>query len=184
MRLFIKTLSQRWKTIDEAWRFAIITFLALRLFYALWSLAILIVQPLAVQNIELSNEPVLTIFNLQNSQTYTYLREINGQVLDFRTAGASTVADLQTGSTWDISTGLALQGQYQGYVLSPSKTAPSEIFPYHNTQPYPLPWLAIWQRFDSNWYTSVADNGYGTIAGDDHFPPLFPVLIRILEPLF
>jgi hypothetical protein len=184
MRLFIRTLSQRWKTIDEAWRFAIITFLAARLFYALWSLAILTVQPLAVQNIELSNEPILTIFNLQNSQTYTYLREIDGQVLNFRAAGATTVADLQTGSTWDISTGLALQGQYQGSVLSPSKTASSEIFPYHSTKPYPIKWLAIWQRFDANWYTSVADNGYGMLGGDDHFPPLFPVLIRILEPLF
>jgi hypothetical protein len=184
MQLFIKTLSQRWKTIDEAWRFAIIAFLAARLFYALWSLAILAVQPLAVQNIELSNEPILTIFNLQDSQTYTYLREINGKVLNFRATSASTVGDLQTGSTWDISTGLALQGQFQGTVLSPSKTAPSEIFPYHSTKTYPKRWLAIWQRFDANWYTSVADNGYGTIGGDDHFPPLFPVLIRILEPLF
>jgi dolichyl-phosphate-mannose-protein mannosyltransferase len=184
MRLSIKTLSQRWKTLNESWRFAIITFLMVRLFYALWSLAILMVQPLAVQNIELSNEPMLTIFNLQNSQPYTYLREINGQVLTFRAASASTVTDLQTGSTWDISTGIALQGQYQGSVLTPSKTVPSEIFPYHNTRPYPIRWLAIWQRFDANWYTSVADNGYGTIGGDDHFPPLFPVLIRILDPLF
>ncbi len=77
-----------------------------------------------------------------------------------------------------------MQGQYQGTVLSPSKTAPAEIFPYHSTKPYPKRWLAIWQRFDANWYTSVADNGYGTTGGDDHFPPLFPVLIRILEPLF
>ena len=184
MRLLIKTLSQRWKTIDEAWRFAIITFLAVRLFYALWSLAILTIQPLAVQNIELSDEPVLTVFSLQNGQTYIYLREINGQVLNFHAASASTVTDLQTGSTWDISTGIALQGHYQGSMLSPSETTPSEIFPYHNTKPYPLKWLAIWQRFDANWYTSVADNGYGTIGGDDHFPPLFPVLIRILKPLF
>ncbi len=96
MRLSIKILSQHWKTIDEAWRFAILTFLAVRLFYALWSLAILTLQPLAVQNIELSNEPILTIFNLQNSQTYTYLREINGKVLNFRATSASTVSDLQT----------------------------------------------------------------------------------------
>jgi hypothetical protein len=182
--LIKNTLIQRLKALDKSWRFAISAFLILRVFYALWSLAILTIQPLAVQNIELSNEPMLTIFSLQNNQTYIYLREINGQVLTFHAASASSVTDLQTGSLWDISTGLALQGQYQGSVLSPSKTAPSEIFPYHQAKPYPLTWLAIWQRFDANWYTSVADNGYGTIGGDDHFPPLFPVLIRILKPLF
>jgi hypothetical protein len=177
-------LIQHWKRFDESWRFAILAFLAARLFYVLWSLAILTAQPLAIQNIELSNEPILTVFSLQNSQTYTYLRETNGKVLTFRTVSASTVADLQTGTAWDISTGTALQGQYGGSTLSPSKTTPSEIFPYHDTKPYPRAWLAIWQRFDANWYTSVADNGYGSIGGDDHFPPLFPVLIRILEPLF
>ena len=179
-----ETLIQRWKTLDESWRFAIISFLAVRLFYAVWSFAILTVQPLAVQNIELSNKPVLSIFSLQNSQAYTYLRQIDGQVLTFQATSASTAADLQTGSTWDIATGMAVEGHYQGSALSPSNALPSQIFPYHNTKPYPLAWLAIWQRFDSNWYTSVADSGYGTIGGADHFPPLFPVLIRILEPLF
>ncbi len=173
-----------WKTRDESWHFAIITFLAMRVFYALWSLTILTIQPLAVQNTVLSNEPILTVFSLQNSQAHTYLREVNGQALTFRAASPSTIVDAQTGSTWDIATGQAIQGKYQGSVLSPSKTAPSEIFPYHSTKPYPIRWLAIWQRFDANWYTSVADNGYGTIGGDDHFPPLFPVLIRVLEPIF
>jgi hypothetical protein len=176
------TLMQRLNALDQSWRFAIIAFLMVRLFYAFWSLMILTVQPLAVQNIELSNEPVLTVFSLQNSRTHTYLREFNGQVLTFRAASASTVSDMQSGGTWDISTGRAIQGQYQGSKLLPSKTAPSEIFPYHSARPYPISWLAIWQRFDANWYTSVADNGYGTTGGDDHFPPLFPVLIRILEP--
>lgn len=182
MLRFIKVLLQRWNTIDKSWRFTISVFLAVRLFYALWSWAILTVQPLAVQNIELSGEPVLTIFSLQDSQNYTYLRQIDGQVLNFRATSASTVTDLQTGSTWDISTGTALGGHYQGFTLSPSKTAPSEIFPYHNTKSYRLAWLAMWQRFDANWYTSVADSGYGMIAGADHFPPLFPVAIRVVEP--
>jgi len=173
-----------WKRIDESWRFAILTFLVARVFYGLWSLAILTIQPIAVQNIVLSGEPILTVFNLQNSQSYTYLREVQGQVLTFHAVSPFAVADLQTRSTWDISTGMALQGQFQGSKLSRSKTAPSEIFPYHHTKPYPLSWLAIWQRFDANWYTSVAEYGYGTIGGDDHFPPLFPVLIRILTPLF
>jgi len=138
MGLPIKNLRQRWETIDEAWRFAILTFLVVRLFYALWSLAILVVQPLAVQNIALSNEPVLTVFNLQNSQAYTYLRELKGQVLTFRAISTSTVTDLQTGSIWDISTGRAIQGQYQGSGLSPSKTTPTDIFPYHNPKASPI----------------------------------------------
>lgn len=175
---------QHWKSLDESWRFAVVTFLALRLFYALWSMAILTIQPLAVQNILLSKEPILTVFNLRDSHAYTYLREVNGQVLTFQAVGPSRVADLQTGSTWDISTGMALKGQYEGSKLVPSKTPPSEIFPYHQAKPYPISWLAIWQRFDANWYTSVAESGYGRIGGDDHFPPLFPVLIRILMPLF
>ncbi|HLO28989.1 MAG TPA: hypothetical protein VK249_07640 [Anaerolineales bacterium] len=182
--LFNNTLLHRWKMLDESWRFALGAFLAVRVFYALWSGVILMIQPLAVQNIELSGEPVLTIFNLQNSQAHTYLREINGQVLNFRAADAGTVMDLQTGSVWEISSGRAFQGAYQGLTLSPSKTAPSEIFPYYNARPYPVPWLALWQRFDANWYLSVAEDGYGNIPGDDHFPPLFPVLIHILQPLF
>src|SRR4030095_13945787 len=124
MSLFIKVLIQRWKTLDESWRFSIIAFLIVRLFYTFWSIAILTFQPLAVQNIELANEPVVTIFNLDNSQAYTYLREINGQVLTFQPASDVTIADLQTGSIWDISTGNALQGQYKGSQLSPSKTPP------------------------------------------------------------
>ncbi len=182
--LFKNTLIQRWKTLDESWRFAIITFLIVRIFYALWSWMILTVQPLAVQNIDLSSEPVLTIFSLRTNQAYTYLREIKGQPLSFRIASVSTVSDLQTGSLWDTSTGTAFQGYYKGSTLARSKTAPSEIFPYHHAKPYPTAWLALWQRFDANWYISVAENGYGGVAGDDHFPPLFPILIHILKPLF
>ncbi|HLO18655.1 MAG TPA: hypothetical protein VK206_27740, partial [Anaerolineales bacterium] len=104
--------------------------------------------------------------------------------LTFHVANDNTVADLQTGSIWEISTGTALNGQYKGFALSHSKITPSEIFPYHNTKPYSIAWLALWQRFDANWYVSIAENGYGHLEGDDHFPPLFPILIRILKPVF
>ncbi|MGZ9226450.1 MAG: hypothetical protein ACXW4M_12935, partial [Anaerolineales bacterium] len=179
MTLFQNSMVQRWKTIHESWRFAIITFLTIRVFYALWSWTILSIQPLAVQNIDLLGEPVLTIFNLQDSQAYTYLRKINGQDLTFQAAGLDTITDSQTGSVWDIATGTAFAGQYKGTILSPSRTSPSEIFPYHSAKPYPVKWLAVWQRFDANWYTSLAETGYGGTPGDDHFPPLFPLLIRI-----
>jgi dolichyl-phosphate-mannose-protein mannosyltransferase len=173
-----------WKTLDESWRFAITAFLIARLFYSLWSWMILTVQPLGVQNINLSGEPILTVFNLQTSEGFTYLRKINGQSLTFRASGKNMVTDLQTGSIWDSSTGMALQGHYRGFTLAPSKTPPSEIFPYHHATLHPGGWLAMWQRFDANWYISIAENGYGDIPGDDHFPPLFPMLIRLVQPLF
>ena len=182
--LFIDQLIKRWKTIDESWRFAITAFLIVRLFYALWSWIVLTVQPLAVQNINLSGEPVLTVFNLQTSEAYTYLRQINGQSLTFRASSENMLTDFQTGSIWDSSTGMALQGHYTGFTLSPSRTPPSEIFPYHDATLHLGGWLAMWQRFDANWYISIAENGYGGIQGDDHFPPLFPMLLRLTQPLF
>ncbi len=182
--LFKNTLIQRWRAIDESWRFAITAFLIVRLFYTLWSWTILMVQPLAVQNVGLLDEQVLTIFDLQTSQTHIYLRELNGQTLTFRAASPDTIRDLQTGSIWNASTGTALAGQYKGITLPSSKIAPSKVFPYYSARFYPVSWLAIWQRFDANWYISVAETGYGGIKGDDHFPPLFPVLIRLLQPLF
>jgi hypothetical protein len=169
--------------MDPSWRFAIRLFIAVRLFYALWTWIIFTVQPLAVQNIELSHEPVLTIFNLNDNKAYTYLREINGQVLTFQLAGPSTVKDLQTGSIWDISTGMAVQGSEKGFKLSPSQTPPSAIFPHLNLKTHDSGPLSIWQRFDANWYTTIAETGYGSIKGDDHFPPLFPILIRTLKSL-
>jgi hypothetical protein len=184
MALFKKTLVQYWNILDEAWRFAILTFLAVRLFYALWSLLILSIQPVAVQNVYFAGENLLTVFDLENSQSYTYRRELAGQTLLFHAADAHRLTDLETGSVWDISTGMAIHGQYEGLSLAPSKTSPSEIFPYYHADPYPLKWLAIWQRFDANWYLSIAEHGYGGIPGDIHFPPLFPSLIRILTPLF
>src|SRR5215216_1016723 len=184
MALIKDILVQRWKSFNESWRFAITAFLIVRIFFAVWSWLILSVQPLAVQNIEISNEPVLTIFNLTNNKAYTYLREIDGQVLTFQLADGSTVRDLQTGSTWDISTGTALQGAEKGVTLSFSKTPAAAIFPHLNLKTDYKGWFSIWQRFDANWYTTIAATGYGSIKGDDHFPPLFPVLIRTLTPLF
>ncbi|HSL30103.1 MAG TPA: glycosyltransferase family 39 protein [Anaerolineales bacterium] len=170
--------------MDAAWRFAIIVFFIARLSYVLWSWIILTLQPLAVQNIDLAGEPVLTIFHLEGSWGHTYLREVAGQTLTFRAAGKHTVADHKTGSIWEIATGRSIAGPYMGSRLSPSQAQSSDLFPYHRATPYPFALLALWQRFDANWYTSVAENGYGGVVGDDHFPPLYPLLIRIVKPLF
>lgn len=176
--------AQRWRSLDGSWRFAITAFLLARLIYGLWSWLIFTIQPLAVQNIHWSGQPVLTVFSLKSSQAQTHLREIDGQILSFRAAGANTITDLQTGSTWDAFSGVALRGPYAGRNLSRAEVLPAEFFPYHEAHPYPVPWLALWQRFDANWYISIAENGYGGVEGDDHFPPLFVLLIRLLTPLF
>jgi hypothetical protein len=177
-------LTRLWNHIGEGWRFAITAFFFARLLYAVWAWLVFSAQPMAVQNLELSGEPIVTIFDLRNSRAHIYRREMDGQTLTFRAAGANTITDVQTGSLWDISTGSAIRGPSEGSILLASHAASSEVFPYHNARPYPIWWLAIWQRFDANWYVSVAETGYGSVPGDDHFPPLFPVLIRLLKPVF
>src|SRR5215216_300803 len=176
-------IAQVWSSIDESWRFAIEAFLIARLFYALWSWLIFMIQPIAIQNFELSGEPILSIFSLVNNQGYVYLREVKEGILTFQSMDMGHVRDLQTGTIWNISSGSASQGPYAGSVLMPAKTSPSDIFPYFGATVYPGGLLSMWQRFDSNWYVSIAEHGYGGIPGDDHFPPLFPFLIRLLQPI-
>jgi hypothetical protein len=172
-----------WEKIDESWRFALSAFAIARLFFTLWSWVIFTVQPVAVQNFELSNEPIVSIFKLENSETHVYRRDVSGNLLTFQAAGKDYLIDQQTGSEWDINTGKAIEGKYKGTALSTAKTNPSQIFPYAGLTPYPGVWLAMWQRFDVNWYLSIAEKGYGHIPGDVHFPPLYPVLMRVLCPL-
>ena len=180
---FINSIKQKWLNLDEAWRIAITAFLIARIFYAVWSWIILTIQPVAVHYIDVESQPGVSFLNLYTAKAYTYVREIKGNSLTFRPTSKDTVADLQTDSVWNIYTGEAIQGKYQGIKLV-GGTLPSDMFPYHNVKPYPNAWLALWQRFDANWYTSIAENGYGNINGDDHFPPLYPLLIRLMQPIF
>lgn len=174
-----------WENLSESWRFAITAFVIARLVYLIWSWVIFTIQPLVIQNLEISGEPVLSIFKVEKSETHLYSREVNGELLTFQTADTQHVTDQQTGSVWDISTGTAIQGQYKGTTLGATQTSLSQVFPYQGTQPYQGGWwVAMWQRFDANWYVGLAENGYGNIPGDDHFPPLFPLLIRLVRPIF
>lgn len=177
------TIKQTWGKLDESWRFAISAFVIARVFFAIWSWVILIIQPIAVHYIGDANNPSVVFLDLYTSQPYAYNRQVDGQTLTFRPVNQTTVTDLQSGSIWEVSTGTAIEGKYKGFKLSPT-TYPSDLFPYHNVAPYPNAWLAMWQRFDANWYTSIAENGYGSIAGDDHFPPLYPLLIHLTTPIF
>ena len=176
---------QHWTALDESWRFAIALFVVARLLFGLWSWVVFTIQPVAIQNFELSGEPILSVFKLKNSQHSVYLREVNGDVLTFRALGSDFIVDQQTGSVWNISDGRAIQGPSINSVLvTPAKTSTQDIFPYNGVTPYPGIGLAVWQRFDANLYTAIAENGYGNIPGDTHFPPLYPLLIRISQPIF
>src|SRR5690242_7501856 len=166
-------IAQYWERLDESWRFAITIFLIARLLYFLWSFVIFSVQPLAVQNFELSGEPIVSIFRLQNSEAHVYLRNVNGAVLTFQPFDTEHLIDQQTKSIWDISNGAAIQGQNKNSQLLTAKTKPADIFPYFGIKPFSNRLLSVWQRFDVNWYLAVTERGYGSVPGDDHFPPLF-----------
>jgi hypothetical protein len=172
-----------WLRLGANWRIAITAFLVARVFYAIWSWVILGVQPVSVHYIDVGGKPAVIFLNLYNIQSYTYFNEVNGTPLNFRAVDRDTVVDLQTGSVWEISTGIASEGNLQGTTLTPTEHPP-DMFPYHGATPYPNAWLGLWQRFDTNWYTTLAENGYGSIPGDDHYPPLYPLLIRLAIPLF
>ena len=180
---FANTIKQQWGRLDESWRFAISAFLIARLFYAVWSWVILTIQPIAVHYVDVNKQPAVIFLDLYTIEQNTYLRNVNDTELRFRSASRSTVKDLQTGSTWDVLSGLAVEGYFKGTSLTPAPT-PIDMFPYYRAKPYPNAWLAMWQRFDVNWYITIAENGYGSITGDDHFPPLYPLLIRLATPLF
>jgi len=174
---------QFWNKLDPSWQFAIKVFLIVRLFYAAWSWVVLTIQPVAVHYVDIADKPGVSFLNLYTIKAYTYTREIEGTSLTFRPVDKDVVADLQTGSLWNIYTGEVIQGKYQGQKLTPGSLA-TDMFPYHSAIPYPNAWLALWQRFDANWYTTIAEQGYGSIPGDDHFPPLYPLLIRLAKPIF
>jgi hypothetical protein len=148
-----------------------------------WSWIILTIQPIAIHYFEADGEPAAIFLNLHTIQAHTYLREVNGRILTFRATSKDTVSDLQTNSLWDVRTGNALRGVFKGYVLSPA-SLPPYLFLYFDVKPYPNAWLGLWQRFDAIWYTSIAEYGYGAIAGDHAFPPIFPLLINFLKPVF
>jgi hypothetical protein len=177
----IRRFVQHWDSLNESWRFAIIAFLIARTFYAVWSWMILTIQPVAVHYVEIDGRLAVVFLDLYTTKSFSFLRELKGQDLEFKPTSINTAIDLQTNSLWDIHTGLALKGRLKGNSLV---TAPEPyIFPYFQATSYPNAWLALWQRFDANWYISIAENGYGSINGDIHFPPLFPLLIRLAKPL-
>lgn len=181
---YISHIKQTWEKLDESWRFAITVFLIARTLYALWSWVVLTIQPVAVHYIEVKEKPAILFLDLYTNRTYTYFREIEQQPLEFKPAGINSVSDLQSNSLWDIRSGNSFQGPHMGKSLEPATYSTEKMFSYFRASPYPHPLLAMWQRFDSNIYITIAENGYGQIAEDTHFPPLYPALIHLLSFVF
>lgn len=160
-----------------AWRVSVLSYLILRFVFLVWSWFWLARSPLVVQNLILFGEPVLTVFNLQDSERFVFDRRVDEQSLTFRAFDVNYLVDAETGSIWDVS-GRCVSGAFKDKQLQRASYPEGSIFPYFRVQPYPFPLLAIWQRFDVNWYLSIAEYGYGAIPDDIHFPPLYPLLIR------
>jgi hypothetical protein len=179
-----QTILSYWQRLDASWRFALVAFMAARVFFTFWSWVIFIVQPVAVQNFEMHGEPIVSVFQLANSEAHVYQRMVDGRTLTFRPTDTGQLIDEQTGSLWEISTGVGIDGQYKDSRLPSAITTPNDLFPYHGITAYPGRWLGLWQRFDVNWYLSIAERGYGHVPGDVHFPPLYPILIRMLTWVF
>ncbi len=164
---------------DKALRWSIGAFLIARVALTLWSLLVAVLLPTAVQNLDLSGAPVLASFDLSTSARYAYSRQVDGAVLTFRASAPDAVTDAQTGSVWSLRDGRAVSGAYAGRTLDPPAYSVEEIFPYRGVAAETNLLLALWQRFDANWYVAIAERGYGSIDGDVHFPPLYPALIRL-----
>lgn len=181
---YFSNIRQAWGKLDISWRFAITVFLIARTFYALWSWVVLTIQPVAVHYIEVEEKPAILFLDLYTSKTYTYFRETDDQTLEFKPASVNIVTDLQTNSLWDIRSGNCIQGTYRGRSLAPAAYAIETMFSYFRARPYPDPLLAMWQRFDANVYITIAENSYGQIIEDTHFPPLYPALMHLLSFVF
>ena len=175
-------ISTAWGRLSLPWRFAITSVIAARLLYTLWSFAILSLFPVAIQNTDLFGEPVLTAFDLPTSQRYVYSRIVGEEILTFQAADGKSVRDAQTGSIWNLSSGMAIGGPLTGSQLRGSTVPVESVFPYKGVEVNSIPSLAIWQHFDANWYLSIAQHGYGPFPDDTHFAPLYPLLIRLFYP--
>ena len=70
--------------------------------------------------------PVVLVWDEKKGFNYLYLREIDGELIDFQLTGTGEyLIDNQTGSIWNISSGTALKGDYVRETLAriPSQLA-------------------------------------------------------------
>ncbi len=171
------------RAVSPAWRWAVGVFAVARAWFLLWPLAITLIIPVVVQNVELFGEPVLAAFDLTSSARHVYSRQVEGRTLTFRASERGFVSDTQTGSVWSLREGRAVAGAYAGRTLRASAYSAEDVFPYRDVRAASHPALALWQRFDANWYLKIAQRGYSADDGSTVYFPLYPMLIRAVGTL-
>lgn len=164
--------------LNAAWHWAIGVFLVARIFYTLWGVIVLLLIPIILQNLNLFGVPVVAYFDLTSSERYVYAREVNGRVLTFRAGNIGTIIDNETYSIWSLRDARAISGEYAGTKLEDARYTAEDVFPYRGVAPAQSSLLAIWQRFDTNWYLKIAQRGYSADDGSTVYFPLYPFLIR------
>lgn len=69
--------------------------------------------------------------------------------------------------------------------LIPIDSSPNQILrPYMGVKPEALPWLEIWQRWDTLHYQAIAEHGYSAFATSLFTPPLYPLLMKLTSFIF
>src|SRR5215207_449373 len=173
-----------WQKVPSAWKFSILSVTLMRVLYTFWSFIFLSAFPLVVQNQEFFGEQIVTVFDLRTSRSYAYQRRVDDELLTFQKFDSQHLIDTKTASIWRSSDGMSTSGFYEGQSLLPTEIATERLFPYQGVGIDVAPWLAIWQRFDVNWYLAISQDGYGKVLGDVHFPPLYPLLISLVSLVF
>jgi hypothetical protein len=180
---FSTRLASRVRALDSAWRWAIGVYVGARIFYTLWSVAVMLLVPTVLQNLDLFGVPVVAYFDVASSERYVYARTVGGQVLTFRAGAAGTLRDVETDSVWSLRDGEAIEGALAGTKLAVAVYTAEDVFPYRGVMPE-RGWFGVWQRFDAQWYQAIAERGYDAVPGAIHFPPLFPLLENLVARIF
>lgn len=69
--------------------------------------------------------------------------------------------------------------------IYPVDISPNIILrPYMGVMPETNPWLEVWQRWDTLHYQAIAGRGYTAFDTALFTPPLYPLLMRLVSPLF
>jgi hypothetical protein len=163
---------------NPALRWAVGTFLVGRIAFSAWAMIVVLLNLFLVSNLTLFGAPVVAVFDLRTSERAVFARVLDGRELFFRPASPNIV-DAQTNSVWDLN-GSAISGTLAGSQLQASHYPLEDIFPYRGVKASSNVLLAIWQRFDTNWYLKIAERGYAADDGSTVYFPLYPLLIRVV----
>jgi hypothetical protein len=177
----LKKIIEFWNKMPREWQFGLSGFVFARTAITLWSFVLSSLFPVSFQNLDLNGELLVTAIRLSTSERYVYSRRIGDTPLTFRLVDSNHMVDDRTGSIWTLDSGRAVQGEYAGVQLSPSSYTAEDLFAYLGVEPSRYTSLAIWQRFDTNWYLKIATRGYDRSDGSTAFFPIYPLLIRVLS---